>query len=71
MAELVQAGLAQAYKLSSTSPTAVVISGVPPHDELAEYYFLATPKGMQLHVSDDEWYPFDENGALRKDWKAP
>ncbi len=36
-----------------------------------EYYFVATPKGRDLQASDEDWYPFDENGELRKDWAVP
>jgi hypothetical protein len=47
------------------------LPGMPPMDEVEEYfktYFFATKKGMELHLSDDTWFPLDDEGELRKDW---
>ena len=30
-------------------------------------YFYATKKGIALQVSDDAWWPFDDDGKLRPD----
>lgn len=72
LVELIEAGLARAYKLDPFAPP-IEIEGVPPLKDIGDYffYFWATTKGMELHHSNDEWYPFQENGELRKDWVVP
>jgi hypothetical protein len=45
---------------------------MPPMDEVDENfktYFYITKKGMDLHLSDREWFPLDDEGELRKDWE--
>ena len=32
-------------------------------------YFYITKKGMNLHRSDDTWYPLDDEGNLKPDWR--
>jgi hypothetical protein len=67
LAELVADGLATAYLLSSTGPSKEV-PGMPPMDVVEENfktYFYVTPKGMSLHLSDDAWWTFDEDGNPR------
>jgi hypothetical protein len=71
LVDLMEAGLAKAYKLTPTRRTAEEVPSVPSLDRIGEYYFWATPKGIELQVSDGDWYPFDENGELRKDWVVP
>jgi hypothetical protein len=71
MVELIQAGLAKAYWFAPGRRTAEEIPGVPPLEQIGDYYFWATPKGRELQSSDDDWYPFDDNGELRKGWTAP
>jgi hypothetical protein len=71
IAELIEAGLAKAYKLTPTRRPAEEIPGVPPLDQIDNYYFWATPRGLDVQASDEGWYPFDENGELRKGWTAP
>jgi hypothetical protein len=72
LVELIEAGLATAYRLSGSSP-AQKIQGVPPRAEIEDSYihFWATPKGRELVVSDRDWWPFDDEGALRRDWSPP
>ena len=43
---------------------------MPPVDEVAEIsrILYITEKGMDLHLSDDTWWPLDDEGELRKDW---
>jgi hypothetical protein len=43
---------------------------MPPMDVIEEgrIYFYITKKGMDLHLSDDTWWPFDDEGKLRPDW---
>lgn len=69
--ELIETGLAKAYKLTPTRRTAEEVTGVQSVDQMDDYYFWATPKGRDLQSSDDDWYPFDESGKIRKDWAAP
>lgn len=66
--ELMADGLARAYILSSTEP-AQECSSMPLVDVVEEAfktYFYITPKGMALHLSDDTWWPFDEEGNPRR-----
>jgi hypothetical protein len=70
--ELIENGLAKAYLLSSTDPTQE-LQGMPPVDVVEEdfkTYFYITKKGMDLHLSDDTWWPFgdeDKPGVSRKE----
>jgi hypothetical protein len=62
LAELVEDGLAKAYLLSGTAPFCTELQGMPPLDVVEEYfttYFYITKKGMDLHLSDDTWWPFE------------
>lgn len=41
---------------------------MPPLDVVEEYfttYFFITEKGMDLHLADDSWWPFDEEREPR------
>jgi hypothetical protein len=45
---------------------------MPPMDEVEEYfktYFYITKKGMDLHLSDDDSWPLDDEGELRPNWR--
>jgi hypothetical protein len=67
LASLIEDGLAKAYRLSSKDPFATELQGMPPTEVIEEYfktYFLITKKGMDLHLSDDTWWPFDDEGNL-------
>ena len=74
--ELLELGLAKAYRLSHTAATP--LDGMPPAswylmrpDEW--YYFYATKAGLRLLTADWDWdgWPYDENGTLRPDWSPP
>jgi hypothetical protein len=70
LAGLVADGLAKASFLSPREPERE-IQGMPSMDVIEEFfttYFFITEKGMALHLSDDIWYPFDDDGNLRPDW---
>ena len=61
--ELIQDGLAKAYLLSGAKPEE--LWGVPSLDVVEENfktYFYVTPKGKELHLSDDSWWPSDDEG---------
>lgn len=65
--EFIEGGLARAYLLSSTEP-AKELQGMPSLDVIEEYfktYFYITPKGMELHLSDDTCWPLDDEGNPR------
>jgi hypothetical protein len=63
---LIKDGLAKAYLLSGTmgrDPFAGELPGMPPLDVVEENfqtYFYITKKGMDLHLADDSWWPFDD-----------
>ena len=66
LAELIDGGLAKAYILSGPKPTE--LQSMPPLDVVEEYfktYFYITKKGMALHLSDDTWWPLDDEGKPR------
>jgi hypothetical protein len=74
LASLIADGLAKAYILPGPerSPFSGELPGMPPMDEVDENfktYFYITKKGMDLHLSDREWFPLDDEGELRKDWQ--
>jgi hypothetical protein len=67
---LIKDGLAKASLLSPWEPE-TEIQGMPPMEVVEEFfktYFFITEKGMKAHLSDDTWYPFDDDGNLRPDW---
>jgi hypothetical protein len=69
LADLIGSGLATAHLLSSTEPPKHV-ADMPPMEVVEENfmtYFLITKKGMDLHLSDDSWWPFDDAGRPRID----
>ena len=73
LASLIADGLAKAYILPGPerSPFSGELPGMPPMDEVEENfktYFYITKKGMDLHLADDNRWPLDDDGELRKDW---
>jgi hypothetical protein len=69
LAGLIADGLAKAYLLSSREPHSTELQGMPSLDVVEENfttYFDITKKGMDFHLSDDTWRPFDDEGAPRK-----
>ena len=71
LSALIENGLAKAYILSCWEP-ATELQGMPDIEMPEEYfktYFYITRKGMDFHQSDDAWWPFDEEGRLRPDWR--
>jgi hypothetical protein len=40
-------------------------------EEEFKTYFYVTKKGREFHEGDGTWWPLDDSGALRPDWKAP
>jgi len=77
LGDLVGAGLAKAYRLSSSEPEE--ICKMPAASEIGspylttanDIYFLVTTKGMDLQLSPKKDWPFDENNLLRRDWAPP
>ena len=53
------------------NPFSGEVPGMPCMDEIEENfktYFWATKEGMTVHLSDDSWWPLDEDQNLKKDW---
>jgi hypothetical protein len=72
LAKLIQDGLAKAYLLSPFEPFSTELEGMPPLDVIEqdfETYFYVTKKGMDLQLSEDVSWPFDDEGELRQDWR--
>jgi hypothetical protein len=68
---LIEDGLAKAYLLSGRKPYAADLQGMPQIDLIEEdfkTYFYITKKGIDLHLSDDKWFPIDDDDNLRPDW---
>lgn len=66
---LIEDGLAKAYILSGRKPYATEIEGMPSLEVVEKdfkTYFYVTKKGMDLHLSDETWWPFDDDGNLRE-----
>lgn len=71
LAGLVEEGLAKAYLLSDTKPHCTELQDMPRIDLIAEdlkTYFYITKKGMDLHLSGDKSFPFDNEDNLRPGW---
>lgn len=72
LAGLIQDGLAKAYLLSPFEPFSTELDRMPPLDVIEqdfETYFYVTKKGMDLQLSEDVSWPFDDEGELRQDWR--
>ncbi len=57
--------------MSPTEPFSTELKGMPPVDVVEEYfetYFYITKKGMDLHLSDDTSWPFDDDGNVLPNW---
>ena len=68
LASLIDDGLAKGYLLSNV---ATEFHGMPAIDIVEEdfrTYFYVTKRGKELQLSDDKWWPFDDEGDLRPDW---
>ncbi len=68
LASLIADGLAKAYHLPGPdrNPFSGALHGMPPMDVVEEdfkTYFYITEKGMEFYLSDDTWWPFDDEGA--------
>jgi hypothetical protein len=74
LAELVNGGLARAYRLSTKAPP-VELAGMPPErSELSPHdgcYFWVTPSGRALQTADFPDWPFRDDGELHQDWQPP
>lgn len=60
LTELINDGMAKAYLLDGSRKE---LPGMPPVDAIEKdftTYFYPTKKGMDLHLSDDTWWPFDD-----------
>jgi hypothetical protein len=61
LAQLIEQGLAKAYRLSELPPHRIELPGVPTLDTVEEdwfeTYFLATPAGLDLQLNDSSWWP--------------
>jgi hypothetical protein len=71
LAVLVKNGLAKAYLLSGTKPYSTELPGMPDIAVPEKYfktYFYITKKGIDLHLSDDTYWPVDDEGNLQPDW---
>ena len=63
--------MAKVYDLQNLKkgdPFSGELRSMPPLDQVEENfktYFYITEKGKELHLSDDAWWPFDDDGELR------
>jgi hypothetical protein len=60
LSELVADDLAKAWLLSTEPPSG--LEGMPPSDVVDDEFthFYNTKKGMEFHLADDRWWPFDD-----------
>jgi hypothetical protein len=75
LASLVEEGLAKAYDLRNLrdgrDPFSGELPGMPSLDFIEEdfrTYFYITQKGMDLHLSDNPEWPFDDEGEPVPNW---
>lgn len=72
---LVEHGFAKAYDLSvrGASPFSGELQGMPDPEiiDSDSTYFYITKSGMDLHRANAQWWPFDDEEALRPDWLPP
>lgn len=68
LANLIEVGMANAYRLEATREAPKPLPGVPPDDEMEEYYFWITRKGREHHLAADSEWPFQDDGTLKPDW---
>ncbi len=69
---LVELGWAKAYRLGGKD--AVEFDRMPTIDEMRDpdgAWFYVTGVGLKVELADYEGWPFDDEGALRKDWAPP
>jgi hypothetical protein len=71
LGELIALGLARAYLFREGARKPDEIAGMPAVNKIEGYYFWATPRGIDLQLSDGRWYPFDDADQLRNDWIPP
>jgi hypothetical protein len=72
--ELIRRGWAKAYWLEANSKPPTEIDGMPPLDKLDGHFgawFYITDAGMKVQLADWEFWPFDDDNHLRKDWTPP
>lgn len=71
LAGLVEDGFAKAYDLHDLpgrDPFSGELRCMPALDQVEEHfrtYFYRTKEGMDFHLSDDTWWPFDDDGGRR------
>jgi hypothetical protein len=71
LGDLMETKLARGFLLTPNSKTPKEIGRIPDPADMEKYYFRVTKKGMDLQLSDYEGWPFDDENALRKDWRPP
>lgn len=72
LSRLIDEGLAKAYLLFGRDAFSNELKGIPALDSVEKdfkTYFSITKKGMDVHLSDDSWYPLDDEGNLKPDWR--
>jgi hypothetical protein len=71
LAGIIRRGWASAYRLSGKAPYAVELAGVPPAEEIADFYHTATAAGLAILAADIPGWPFDDHGKLLPGWSPP
>ncbi len=67
---LIEDGLAKACRLSPRLPNRE-LTGMPSEEEIRDSYYWVTEAGIDLQTRDCEFWPFDDEGALRQNWVPP
>ena len=74
---LVGSELAKAYDLAAATdrdPFSSEIQGMPslavPEEDFRTYFYV-TKQGADFHLADSTWWPLDDDGEMRPDWKPP
>ena len=76
VSDLVTDGLVKAYDMSGSGtkrdPFSGELPGMPPVDAVEEdfkTYFYPTKKGFDFHLSDETWWPFDDDDNVLPNWR--
>ncbi len=72
--ELVTRGWAKAYRLFTNGAPPVEFDRMPTIEEMEDFngaWFYVTNAGMKVQLEPWEFWPWDDDNQLRKDWTPP
>jgi hypothetical protein len=70
LANLIESGLAKAYRLSPREDVAE-FTGIPPDETFGDHYYYITKDGQDTLAKKSSLWPFDADGLLLPGWATP